>query len=97
MLDITAISRFAPYASGTLWIDGQSLIRRAVYALPAGITVVRVRYRYKRHDGVTMLSAMKFIDLLIPARRAVTRATFGASRTIHFPDKEFDPEYVLIH
>ncbi|MHB8454489.1 MAG: outer membrane lipoprotein-sorting protein [Acidiferrobacterales bacterium] len=97
VLDITAKSRSAPYASGTLWINAEGTLLRAVYALPSGKAAKQVVYRYAHTNGSPVLSEMKIEDLLMPAQHIVTRLKFGKRHEMRFSSKEFDPEYALTH
>ncbi len=97
VVDITATSRIAPYASGTLWIDAHGLLQRAIYALPSGKTDKEVEYSYSELDGKPVFLAMKITDLLMPAEHLVTTLKFGEPRPSHFSDQQFEPEYALTH
>ncbi len=97
VLDITARSQLAPYASGKLWINAEGTLLRAVYALPSGKAAKQVIYRYTHTNGLPVLSEMEIEDLLMPAQHIVTRLKFGKRQEMHFSGKEFDPEYALTH
>jgi len=97
VIDVTAKSRSAPYASGTLWIDTHGVLRRAVFALPSGKPAKQVEYHYRRSGGALMLSEMEITDMIMPLRRIITRLEYGEKHSMRLSDQEFEPEYALTH
>lgn len=97
VMDITATTRTAPYASGVLWIDGDGLLRRAVYALASGKPAKAIDYRYRDHLGQTELSGMTLVDLLMPDGSASTVLEIVSRRPATHPAALFDPQQYIRH
>lgn len=92
VVEITANTRSAPYASGTLWIDGDGLLRKAVYALASGKQAKKITYRYVDKDGRLQPARMTVIDLLLPDKRDETTLEYLDHRPAEHPTATFDPE-----
>ncbi|MEK7758460.1 MAG: outer membrane lipoprotein-sorting protein [Pseudomonadota bacterium] len=92
VVEITANTRSAPYASGTLWIDGDGLLRKAVYALASGKPAKKITYRYVDKDGRMQPARMTVIDLLLPDKSDETTLEYLDHRPAEHPAARFDPE-----
>lgn len=92
VMDITATGKTAPYASGVLWIDGDGLLRRAVYALASGKPAKEISYRYRDNLGQLEPSGMTLVDLLMPANSAKTVLEIVSRRPVQHPAAMFDPQ-----
>jgi Outer membrane lipoprotein-sorting protein len=92
VLDITATTRTAPYASGILWIDGDGLLRKAVYALASGKLAKEITYRYRDNLGQLEPSGMTLVDLLMPSGNAKTVLEIVSRRLAQHPAAMFDPQ-----
>ena len=92
VLDITATNKTAPYASGVLWIDGDGLLRKAVYALASGKPAKEISYRYRDHLGQMELNSMSLVDLLMPGISAKTVLEIVSRRPARHPEDMFDPQ-----
>lgn len=92
VLEITATNKAAPYASGTLWIDGDGLLRKAVYALASGKPAKEIGYRYRDNLGQLEPAGMTLVDLLMPGTTAKTTLEYLARRPTQHPPSTFDPE-----
>jgi hypothetical protein len=96
VLDITATVKTAPYASGTLWIDGEGLLRKAVFALASGKPAKEITYRYTdTPDGRLVPSGLTLIDLLMPDRTATTTLEYLHRQPADLPASTFDPAQQL--
>lgn len=92
VVEITANNRSAPYASGTLWIDGDGLMRKAVYALASGKPAKKITYRYVDKDGRIQPVRMTVSDLLLPDKSDETTLEYLDHRPAEHPAARFDPE-----
>ena len=92
VVEITANTRSAPYASGTLWIDGEGLLRKAVYALSSGKLAKNITYRYLDKDGHMELVLVTLIDLLLPEKSGATTLEYLDHHPAEHPAATFDPE-----
>jgi hypothetical protein len=92
VVEITANSRSAPYASGTLWIGSDGLLRKAVYALPSGKQAKDISYRYVDKDGNMELTHVTVIDLLLPDMSSRTTLEYLDHHPAAHPAGTFDPE-----
>lgn len=98
VLDITATVKFAPYASGTLWIDGEGLLRKAIFALASGKPAKEIAYRYTETPGGTLVPAgLTLVDLLLPDKTARTTLEYLRRQPADLPASTFDPEQQLKH
>jgi hypothetical protein len=97
VVDITATAKSAPYASGTLWIDGDGLLRKAVYSLASGKPAKEITYAYTDKDGRTEPASMTLIDLLLPDKSGTTRLEYLSLQPARHPAATFDPEQQLKH
>lgn len=97
VVEITATTKSAPYASGTLWIDGDGLLRRAVYALSSGKPAKEIAYRYAERDGRLEPSGITVIDLLLPDKTGTTTLEYLDRRPTEHPAALFDPAQQLKH
>ena len=92
VVEITATKKSAPYASGTLWIDSNGLLRKAVYALSSGKQAKNITYRYADKDGHMELTHAMVIDLLLPDTSGVTTLEYLSHHPATHPAATFDPE-----
>ena len=92
VLDVTAVTKAAPYASGVLWIDRDGLLRKARYALASGKPAKEIDYRYRDNLGQTELSGMTLADLLMPEGNASTVLEIVSRRPATHPAGMFDPQ-----
>jgi len=97
VVEVSATSRSAPYATGTLWIDGDGLLRKAVYGLASGKLAKQITYRYADRDGRLVPASMTLVDLLLPDNTARTTLEFLEHRPTEHPASAFDPEQQLKH
>ena len=95
VVDVSATSRSAPYAAGTLWIDGEGLLRKAVYSLASGKPAKQITYRYVDRDGRMVPAGMTLLDLLLPDNTAKTTLEYLDHRPAEHPASTFDPEQQL--
>jgi len=91
VVDITATTKSAPYAGGTLWIDGAGLLRKALYKLASGKPAKEILYRYKDHNGETLPAGLTLTDLLLPGKTGTTTLDYLDHRPTHHPAATFDP------
>ena len=92
VLDITASVKSTPYASGTLWIDGEGLLRKAIFALASGKPAKEISYRYtETPDGKPVPSGLTLIDLLLPDKTARTTLDYLRRQPAELPASTFDP------
>ncbi len=91
VVDITATIKTAPYASGTLWIDGAGMLRKALYKLASGKPAKEILYRYKDHNGVTLPAGLTLTDLLLPDKTGTTTLDYLDHRPTRHPAATFDP------
>jgi hypothetical protein len=92
VVEITANTRSAPYASGTLWIGGDGLLYKAVYALSSGKQAKNITYRYVDKKGHMELTHITVIDLLMPDNGGETTLEYLDHRPAVHPPATFDPE-----
>jgi hypothetical protein len=92
VLDITANTKSAPYASGTLWIDGEGLLRKAVYILASGKPAKQITYRYADKEGRMQPVRLTVTDLLFSGQSGDTTLEYLEHRTAEHPAALFDPE-----
>lgn len=92
VVEIDAATKSAPYASGTLWIDGNGLLRKAVYALSSGKPAKNISYRYVDKSGHMQPAAITVIDLLLPDHSGATTLEYLDQRPARHPAALFDPE-----
>lgn len=98
VLDITATMKSAPYASGTLWIDGEGLLRKAIFSLASGKPAKEITYRYTETDSGRLVPAgLTLIDLLLPDRTARTTLEYLRRQPADLPASTFEPEQLLKH
>ena len=92
VLDITANTKSAPYASGTLWIDGDGLLRKAVYVLASGKPAKQIAYHYVDKDGRMQPARLTVTDLLLSSQNGETTLEYLDHRPAEHPTTLFDPE-----
>ena len=92
VVDITANTKSAPYASGTLWIDGDGLLRKAVYVLASGKPAKQIAYRYVDKDGRMQPARLTVTDLLLSSQSGETTLEYLEHRPAEHPATLFDPE-----
>jgi hypothetical protein len=95
VLDISAVTKAAPYAAGVLWIDARGLVRKAVYALASGKPAREVTFDYREKAGRTVLGKAVIVDLLSGEQALVTTLEYLSYRKVPMPDELFDPERAL--
>jgi hypothetical protein len=95
VVEVSATSRSAPYAAGSLWIDGEGLLRKAVYSLASGKPAKQITYRYVDRDGRLVPAGMTLLDLLLPDNTASTSLEYLDHRPVEHPASTFDPEQQL--
>ena len=82
----------APYASGTLWIDGDGFLRKAIYKLASGKPAKEIRYRYKETvTGQTIPAGLTLTDLLFSSNIGKTTLDYLDHRPTRHPASLFDP------
>jgi len=91
VVEISANTRSAPYASGTLWIDGDGLLSKAVYALSSGKPAKKITYHYVDKDGRMQPARVTVIDLLLPDKNDVTTLEYLDQRPAEHSAVMFDP------
>jgi hypothetical protein len=91
VMEITATTRSAPYATGTLWIDGDGLLRKAVYALASGKAAKEITYRYRDNLGQVEPAGMTLVDLLTPGNTSRTTLEYVSRQPAQHPASTFDP------
>ena len=97
VMDISAHTRSAPYASGTLWLDARGLLVRAVYTLASGKPARAVEHQYTWKDPA-WLPKRSVIDNLLAGKRAqIITLDYLEHRSATYTQESFDPEYVLNH
>lgn len=91
VVDISATVKSAPYASGTLWIDGSGLVRKAIYKLASGKPAKEISYRYKDSNSGTVPSGLTLTDLLTVGNNGKTTLDYLDHRPTRHPPAIFDP------
>lgn len=97
VVDISAVTRQAPYASGTVWIDGRGLAMHAVFALASGKLARAVDHAYVQQGVVWILKRTVIKDLLSGENSATTALDYLDHQPARFTDDTFDPDYALTH
>ena len=93
VVEIRASARSAPYASGTLWIDGAGLLRKAIYHLASGKPAKEIVYRYTENTaGETIPAGLTLTDLLLPDQTGTTTLEYLDRRAAELPASAFDPQ-----
>lgn len=96
VLDIAATVKSAPYASGTLWIDGAGLLRKAIFALASGKPAKEITYQYtETSSGLVVPSGLTLVDLLLPDKTSRTTLEYLRRQPADLPASTFDPEQQL--
>jgi len=95
VLDITATTKTAPYASGTLWIDAAGLMQQAVYRLASGKPAKEISYRYRNDNGRTLPAGLTLQDLLLAENSGKTTLEYLNSRPAEHPADWFTPEFQI--
>ena len=95
VMDISAQAKNAPYASGVLWIDGDGLLRKAVYALASGKPAKQITYRYSEDPDRPEQTGATLTDLLFPDQAARTTLEYLERRPAEHPPGTFDPQQQL--
>lgn len=91
VVDITATVKSAPYASGTLWIDGSGLLRKAIYKLASGKPAKEIVYQYKDSNSGTVPAGLILTDLLSVGNSGKTTLEYLDHRPARHPPATFDP------
>jgi hypothetical protein len=97
VLDITANTKSVPYASGTLWIDGEGLLRKAVYVLASGKPAKQITYRYVDKAGRMQPARLTVTDLLLTSQSGETTLEYLEHQPAKHPASLFDPEQQIQH
>jgi len=97
VVEITANTKSVPYASGTLWIDGDGLLRKAVYVLASGKPAKQIAYRYVDKDGHMQPARLTVTDLLLSSQNGETTLEYLEHRPAEHPTAVFDPEQQIQH
>lgn len=91
VVDISASVKSAPYASGTLWIDGSGFMRKALYKLASGKPTKEITYRYKDGNSGTVPAGLTLTDLLSAGNSGKTTLDYLDHRPTQHPPATFDP------
>jgi len=91
VVDISAHVKSAPYASGTLWIDGSGFMRKALYKLASGKPAKEIIYRYKDGNSGTVPAGLTLTDLLSVGNSGKTTLDYLEHRPTRHPPSTFDP------
>jgi hypothetical protein len=97
VVEITATTKTAPYASGTLWIDAAGLMQKAVYRLASGKPAKEIAYRYRHDNGRALPAGLTLEDLLLPDISGKTTLEYLDSRRAEHPADWFNPESHVKH
>ena len=97
VMDISAHTRTAPYASGTVWVDERSLVVRAVYALASGKPARAVEHQYAWKDHAWLPKRSVIDNLLAGKHGQIVTLDYLDHRSTTYSEASFDPEYVLSH
>ena len=92
VLDISATVKTAPYASGTLWIDGSGFLRKALYKLASGKPAKEITYRYKDGSSGTVPAGLTLTDLLMSDQSGKTTLEYLEHHPTQHPPATFDPQ-----
>ena len=91
MVDIAATVKAAPYASGTLWIDGSGFVRKALYKLASGKPAKEITYRYKDSNSGIVAASLTLTDLLRSDKTGKTSLEYLDHRPTQHSPATFDP------
>lgn len=91
VVDINATVKSAPYASGTLWIDGSGFLRKALYKLASGKPAKEIIYHYKDSNSGTVPADLTLTDLLSVGNSGKTTLDYLDHRPTRHPPNTFDP------
>jgi hypothetical protein len=97
VVDIVAHAKSAPYASGLLWIDGDGLLRKAVYSLASGKAAKEITYKYRDESGQLVPAGLTLNDLLSADKVGRTTLDYLAHSHTEHPASRFDPAYQASH
>ena len=97
VLDISASTRSAPYAAGTLWINQDGLAVRAIFSLPSGKPAKAVEHQYVRKNGAWTPARTSVQDLLLRGKPMITTLEYLQHQPTSFPANTFDAEHALTH
>lgn len=97
VVDISANVKSAPYASGTLWIDGSGFMRKALYKLVSGKPAKEIIYRYKDSNSGTVPAGLTLTDLLSVGSSGKTTLDYLDHRATQHPPATFDPLQQVKH
>lgn len=97
VVDISANTRRAPYASGTVWIDGRGLVMHTVFTLASGKPARAVDHDYVQQGAAWILKRTVIKDLLSGGNSATTALDYLGHQPARFTDDTFDPDYALTH
>jgi len=92
VVEITAKTKTAPYATGTLWIDTAGLLQKAIYHLASGKAAKEIVYRYRDDNGRAMPAGLTLHDLLLPDNTGKTTLEYLDIRPAEHPADWFNPE-----
>ena len=91
VVDIAATVKAAPYASGTLWIDGSGFVRKALYKLASGKPAKEITYRYKDSNSGIVAAGLTLTDLLRSDKTGKTSLEYLDHRPTQHSPATFDP------
>ena len=97
VVDISAVTHLAPYASGSVWIDGRGLAVHTVFALASGKPARAVDHEYVQQGVVWILKRTVIKDLLSGENSATTALDYLDHQPARFTQDTFDPDYALTH
>ncbi len=92
VVDVAARVKSAPYAAGTVWIDGSGVLRRAVYKLASGKAAKEISYRYTDRAGETVPASLTLTDLLLVDKTGRTTLDYLDHRPARHPPATFNPQ-----
>lgn len=91
VVDISATVKTAPYATGTLWIDGSGYLRKALYKLASGKPAKEITYQYRDSNSGTVPASLTLTDLLSVGNSGKTTLEYLDHRPTQHPPATFDP------
>lgn len=97
VVEISAATKSAPYASGLLWIDATGLLQKAVYRLASGKSAKEITYRYRDENGRTLPTGVTLQDLLLPDASGHTTLDYLEFRPAEHPVDWFNPQTHIKH
>jgi len=80
-----------------LWIDGNGLLRKAVYRLASGKPAKDILYRYRDSGNESLPAELSLVDRLAPAPTATTILEYLSHQKVEHPVSIFDPRNEAPH